>query len=93
MVTDTPAGIILSGNTGENFMRNSLALSTLMAFLFLPVMAAAEKTAPESVEEVEARGIAGEACFGDRYESDNDINEGNRITEEEILLLINRPNS
>lgn len=42
---------------------------------------------------VEMRGIVGEACFGDRYETDNDINEGNRITEEEILRLINPPRS
>ena len=42
---------------------------------------------------VEMRGIVGEACFGDRYETDNDINEGNRISEEEILRLINPPRS
>ena len=42
---------------------------------------------------VEMRGIVGEACFGDRYETDDDINEGNRISEEEILRLINPPNS
>ncbi len=72
-------------------MRNALAFTALMAFLLLPVGAVAEKTAPESVEDVEQRGIVGEACFGDRYESDNDINEGNRISEEEILLLLNPP--
>jgi len=42
---------------------------------------------------VEMRGIVGEACFGDRYETDKDINEGNRISEEEILRLINPPRS
>ena len=41
----------------------------------------------------EMRGIVGEACFGDRYETDDDINEGNRISEEEILRLINPPQS
>ena len=30
-----------------------------------------------------------DACFGDRYESEEDLKLGNRITEEEILLLIN----
>ena len=30
-----------------------------------------------------------DACFGDRYETDEDLNEGNRITEEEILLIVN----
>ncbi len=38
-------------------------------------------------------GIVGEACFGDRYESDADMNEGNTITEEEILRILNPPRS
>ena len=71
-------------------MRNVLALSALIAWLLLPVGAAAEKTATENAREVEERGIVGEACFGDSYETDNDINEGNRITDEEILRLLNR---
>ena len=62
-----------------------------MAFLLLPVGAVAEKTAPESVEDVEQRGIVGEACFGDRYESDNDINEGNRIPKRKSSVLSIRP--
>ncbi len=37
------------------------------------------------------KGLVGEACFGDSYESDDDMNEGNTITEKEILLLINPP--
>ncbi len=36
-------------------------------------------------------GIVGEACFGDRYESDEDMNEGNTITDEEIRLILNPP--
>ena len=38
-------------------------------------------------------GIVGEACFGDRYESDDDMNEGNTITDEEIRLILNPPRS
>jgi hypothetical protein len=38
-------------------------------------------------------GVTGEACFGDRYESDADMNDGNTITEEEILRLLNPPGS
>ncbi len=38
-------------------------------------------------------GVVGEACFGDRYESDEDMNEGNRITDEEIRLILNPPRS
>ena len=48
---------------------------------------------PFSGAAVMSRGIVGEACFGDRYETDEDMNDGNRITEEEILRLINPPRS
>ncbi len=30
-----------------------------------------------------------DACMGDKYESDEDVNFGNAISEEEILLAIN----
>ncbi len=72
-------------------MRNTLTLSALILLLSLPAWAKGDKGPPETAEEVEMRGIVGEACFGDRYESDDDMNDGNRITEEEILQLINPP--
>jgi hypothetical protein len=34
-----------------------------------------------------------ESCFGDRYESDADMNDGNRVTEEEIRRVLNPPRS
>ncbi len=74
-------------------MRNRFIFSAVISLLWLPVAAVAEKPDTESVEDVEMRGIVGEACFGDRYETDADMNEGNRITEEEILRLINPPRS
>ncbi len=74
-------------------MRNTLILSALVLLLSLPGSAEAKKIVLESVAEVEIRGIVGEACFGDRYETDEDMNDGNRITEEEILRLINPPRS
>ncbi len=43
--------------------------------------------------EVEMRGIVGEACFGDSYETDADMNEGNTISDEEIRRLLNPPRS
>ena len=55
-------------------------------------MSASENCASASVSVIAgvvSICIVGEACFGDRYETDNDINEGNRISEEEILRLIN----
>ena len=72
-------------------MRTMIILSALVLLLSLPAGATEEKATTESVEDVEMRGLVGEACFGDSYESDADMNEGNTITEEEILLLINPP--
>ncbi len=72
-------------------MRNTLVLSVLILLLSLPAWAKGDKGPPETVAEVEMRGIVGEACFGDRYETDEDMNEGNTISEEEILRLINPP--
>ena len=70
-------------------MRTGLCLVALMAALVFGGDARAEG-APVIDDQltVEMRGI-----FGDRYETDNDINEGNRISEEEILRLINPPRS
>ncbi|MCH8237418.1 MAG: hypothetical protein IIC06_04520 [Proteobacteria bacterium] len=72
-------------------MRDIIILSALIAALALPGGAVAEQTAAEKVQETEMNGLVGEACFGDSYESDADMNEGNTITEKEILLLINPP--
>ena len=93
MVTGARAGAMLAGNTGKPLIRKTLALSALILLLSVPAGATAEKAAAESVEDVEMRGIIGEACFGDRYESDEDMNDGNRITQEEILQLLNPPRS
>ena len=77
-------------------------MRVLLAFmLMLPVLALPGETIAEpadqgrdrSVASVENDGIVGEACFGDRYESDADMNEGNTITEEEILRILNPPRS
>lgn len=72
-------------------MRTMIILSALVLLLSLPVGATEEKTTTESIEDVEMRGLVGEACFGDSYESDADMNDGNRISEEEILQLLNPP--
>ncbi len=72
-------------------MRNTFILSALVLLLSVPGAAEAKGIVPETVAEVEIRGVVGEACFGDRYETDEDMNDGNRITEEEILRLINPP--
>ncbi|MCH7936706.1 MAG: hypothetical protein IH994_06405 [Proteobacteria bacterium] len=79
-------------------MRAGLCLVALFAALITPLAlsggARAEgKPVYDGELTVEMQGIVGEACFGDRYEKDEDINEGNRISEEEILRLINPPSS
>jgi len=75
-------------------MRTGLCLVALMAALVFGVDARAEREPMiDDQLTVEMRGIVGETCLGDRYEIDNDINEGNRISEEEILRLINPPRS
>ena len=75
-------------------MRTGLCLVALMAALVFGGDARAEgEPVIDDQLTVEMRGIVGEACFSDRYETDKDINEGNRISEEEILRLINPPRS
>ena len=72
-------------------MRTGLCLVALMAALVFGGDARAEgEPVIDDQLTVEMRGIVGEACFGDRYETDNG---GNRISEEEILRLINPPRS
>ena len=75
-------------------MRTGLCLVALMAaFVFGGDAWAKGEPVIDDQLIVEIRGIVGEACFGDRYKTDNDINEGNRISEEKILRLINPPRS
>ena len=74
-------------------MRTTLALSALILLLSLSAGFAAEKAAPESAEEVEMRGIIGGACYGDRYVSDKDLNDGAEISDEEFFQLLNPPRS
>ena len=47
----------------------------------------------QSLAERVNDGVVGEACYGDKYETDENMNEGNRITDEEILRLLNPPQS
>ena len=77
-------------------MRYGLGIAALLTVLSASmalsggVRAEGKSLIPEE-KDAETQGLVGEACFGDRYETDNDINEGNRISEEEILRLINPP--
>ena len=100
VVTGGRLGAMLAGCTGNTLMRNALTLSTLILLLSLPALAAGEKpagTSPEqaaieSLKDVDFRNLF-DACYGDRYETDADLNDGNRVTDEEIHQLLNPPRS
>ena len=74
-------------------MRTGLCLVAALAVAALVLSGGARAEGKPVIDEeltVEMQGIVGEACFGDRYETDNDINEGNRISDEEIRLILDR---
>ncbi len=83
-------------------MRTLLTCLTLVAMLLPSAAFAGHETAgkqsvapaqDQARDQARSDKVPEEACFGDSYESDNDINEGNRISVEEILRLIQRPNT
>ena len=74
-------------------MRTLLALFVVLALSSAATAQSSGQDHDRSVASVENDGVVGEACFGDRYESDEDMNEGNTITEEEILSILNPPRS
>jgi len=53
---------------------------------------AEEKRDPVIDEQMEG-GVHFDACFGDRYESDKELNEGNEISDQELQRLIDAMNS
>ncbi|MCH8834556.1 MAG: hypothetical protein IH925_01280 [Proteobacteria bacterium] len=77
-------------------MRAVLAFLVVLSVLTLSsrtIAQQADQDRDTSVVNDGNDGIVGEACFGDRYESDDDMNDGNTITDEEIRLILNPPRS
>lgn len=82
-------------------MRAILRFALLIAVLGLPGPAAADQQAQQSTKQPAtadeqaamtswAKDLPmGEPCWGDSRESDADLNEGARISTEEILRIIN----
>ena len=77
-------------------------MKVLFAFLFLLLALSfpAASIAPSSVPDLVLYAMSlfsspffCAACFGHRYESDQDMNEGNTISDEEILRILNPPRS
>lgn len=51
-----------------------------------------QSTSPEKQSTPIDRGFGQhDACFGDKYESDEDLKTGNEISIEEVLKLLNQP--
>ncbi|MFQ5618167.1 MAG: hypothetical protein ACE5FR_04275 [Rhodospirillales bacterium] len=74
-------------------MRVLPAVLVVLAVLTLSGRSVAQQADQDRETAVVNDGVVGEACFGDRYESDEDMNEGNTITDEEIRLILNPPRS
>ena len=72
-------------------MRAVLAFLVVLSVLTLPSGTIAQQADQDRETSVVNDGVVHEACFGDRYESDDDMNDGNTITDEEILLILNPP--
>ncbi len=74
-------------------MRAILAFLVVLTVLTLSGRTIAQQADQDRETNVVMDGVVGEACFGDRYESDEDMNDGNTITDEEIRLILNPPRS
>ena len=74
-------------------MRAILAFLVALSVLTLSSGTIAQQADQDRETNVVDDGVVHEACFGDRYESDEDMNEGNTITDEEIRLILNPPRS
>lgn len=82
-------------------MRRLLSLSAVIAALVLAGAASAADGKPRQGERpvaatdgpmstlAEDEAAFPEACWGGRYEKDEDLNDGSRISTEEILRIIN----
>jgi hypothetical protein len=74
-----------------------LLISLFSLFLFSGISRASETAPQQSFPDRDDANIGdgayGDFCIGGKYESDEDINEGNRITDEEIRRLLYPPTS
>ena len=73
-------------------MKFNFAYSALFA-IFIATGAVSEPTKQAPENDRLPADSSGDYCIGGKYESDNDINDGNRISDEEIQQLPNPPTS
>ena len=64
-----------------------------LALLLFNAPAEAQQVDKDQNQSVAEESFIHDACFGDRYETDEDLNEGSQITDREIQLLLNPPQS
>ncbi len=70
-------------------MRAILVFLVVLSVLTLSSGTIAQQADQDRETNVVDDDVVHDACFGDRYESDEDMNEGNTITDEEIRLILN----
>lgn len=72
----------------------TLGISVFIVALTLgpQIASGSQSTSPEQQSVPIDRGFGQhDACFGDKYESDDDLKTGNEVSIEEILKLLNQP--
>ncbi len=73
----------------------ALASAVFLALAMIVVASTAsanQSSAPELENKPIDRGYGQhDACFGDKYESDDDLKTGNEISIEDVLKLLNTP--
>ena len=73
----------------------SRAVALILGFCVLAALPAWADAVPPATLPA-AAAAHGDSCFGDRYESDADLNDGNEISDREIrelLRQLNRPSA
>lgn len=67
---------------------------TALILLALPLPAVAgEQATPRNMTPIDRGFGQGDACFGDKYEKDEDLKTGNELAVEQMLELILGPGS
>jgi len=70
-----------------------LRTTAFLASLLYSTPVAAQQAEQPQIQSSTEELVVFDACYGDRYESDDDLNEGSRISDEEIQAVLNPPKS
>ncbi len=77
-------------------VRSKTLVSAVFITAILVITANTASASQSSTSELQSKPIdrgygQHDACFGDKYESDDDLKTGNEISIEEVLKLLNTP--